>query len=488
MALAHTARNELVPLILAGGRGTRLWPVSRDARPKHFLKLAHGRSLLQDTLLRAAALQPQHILIATHDEHYFQTEEEIAAIAEHMVGVHIHYLLEPESRDTGPAIAMAVRYLHDLCGPEAQLLVLPSDHLIEDIAAFCEAVAHARQAATEGALVTLGVEPREAETAFGYIECSAKLSGVGAQAAGRFIEKPRQFEAQTFVDSGRYAWNSGIFCFSVSSIEAALAQKAPEIACRVEPVWQESRSPANLANATRFAAGPFAEMPEISIDYAVLEKADNVAVVRADMDWCDVGSWDALSRLSEPDAAGNQIFGQAVLINSRNNYVQADGRLVAAVGVEGLVIVDTPDALLVGRRGDGQQVRQVVAQLRQDGHDAGLVHRTVHRPWGTYTVIGEGEHYKVKRLQVKPGAALSLQMHRHRDEHWVVIEGVAKVINGDETFELGRHESTYIPAGNRHRIENPGSEDVIIIETQTGNYLGEDDIVRFQDDYGRTAY
>lgn len=471
----------LVPVVLCGGRGTRLWPLSREARPKTFLKMTHGRSLLQDTLLRAASLDTKDIVIATNEDYYFQTDEEIAAIRERLDGTQIHYLLEPDCRGTAAAIRMVARYVRDMFGSDATLLVLPSDHLVRNQAAFVQAAEQAARVARRGSLVALGVPPTEPETGFGYIECDTDGN------ARRFIEKPCREDAEVFVAGGNYAWNSGIFCFSVAAIEAAFAHDAPAVEACVEPVWAGVRRPTGVQRVIRYP-DEYTRMPEISIDYAVMEKASNVDVVRADLEWQDVGSWDTMSRTIQSDDSGNRIIGQAMMVNSHNNFVQSDGRLVAAVGVSGLVIVDTPDALLVGAQGELQDVGGIADQLRHDGHDAGIVHRTVHRPWGTYTVIADSQDHKIKRLRVKPGAALSLQMHHFRSEHWVVIEGMAEVTRGDDVFRLGPRESTVIPPGCRHRIENPGDSDVVIIETQTGTYLGEDDIVRLDDQYGRTEH
>lgn len=472
----------LVPVVLSGGRGTRLWPLSREARPKIFLKMTHGRSLLQDTLLRAASLDANDIIIATNEDYYFQTDEEIAGIRESLDGTQIHYLLEPDCRGTAAALRMVARYVRDMFGSDALLLVLPSDHLVQNQAAFKQAVAEAASTARGGSLVALGVSPTEPETGFGYIECDTDGN------ARRFIEKPCRDDAQAFIAAGNYTWNSGIFCYSVKAIEAAFARHATDIEACVEPVWAGMRRPTSAQRVVRFPADQYARMPEISIDYAVMEKATNVGVVRADLEWQDIGSWDTMSRMIQSDGSGNRIIGQAMMVNSHNNFVQSDGRLVAAVGVSGLVIVDTPDALLVGAQGELQDVGGIADQLRHDGHDAGIVHRTVHRPWGTYTVIADNEDHKIKRLRVKPGAALSLQLHHFRSEHWVVIEGIAEVTRDDAIFRLGPRESTVIPPGCRHRIENPGDADVVIIETQTGTYLGEDDIVRLEDDYGRTKH
>lgn len=486
--MAGNITSRLVPVVLSGGRGTRLWPISREARPKTFLKMSHGRSLLQDTLLRAASLRPRDIVIATNENYYFQTDEEIDGIREALRNINVHYLLEPDCRGTAPAIRMAAHCIRERLGQDALLLVLPSDHVIHNEAAFRQAVERAAEAAEHGSLVALGVSPTAAETAFGYIQCDASghLPRVGK--ARRFVEKPCRRDAEKFVASGEYAWNSGIFCFTVASIEHAYGRYASDIENRVAPTWAGTRRPVGMQNALRYDAAAFARMPENSIDYAVMEKADNVAVVRADLEWQDIGSWETMSRLVKSDESGNRVVGKAIMVHAHDNYIQSDGRLVAAVGVSGLVIVDTPDALLVGAQDDLQAVGAVADRLRLDRDDAGLVHRTVHRPWGTYTVIADNENHKVKRLCVKPGAALSLQMHHFRTEHWVVIEGVAQVTRGDQIFTLAPRQSTVIPAGCAHRIENAGEVDVVIVETQTGTYLGEDDIVRLDDAYGRTEH
>lgn len=486
--MLSAATRVVVPVVLSGGRGTRLWPISREARPKTFLKMTHGRSLLQDALLRAAAANSHDVVVATNEEYYFQTDEEVAGVRGALQDTRIHYLLEPDCRGTAPAIRMAARYLRETFGEDAVMLVLPSDHVIRNQSAFLEAVEQAIDAAQQDALVALGVEPTEARTAFGYIECENVDLASGVRKAQRFVEKPRLDDARAFTASGQHLWNSGIFCFSVARIEAAFAAHAPTIESHVEGIWRSARRPSSAERVLRYALTEFGDLPETSIDYAVMEKADNVYVVSAAMDWQDIGSWETMSRLAGADDAGNRIVGQAMMVNAHNNYVRSDGRLVAAVGVSGLVIVDTPDALLVGAQGELQEVGWIADQLRHDGHDAAIVHRTVHRPWGTYTVIADSPDHKIKRLRVKPGAALSLQVHHFRSEHWVVIEGVAEVTRGDDVFQLGPRESTVIPPGCRHRIGNPGDEEVVIVETQTGSYLGEDDIVRLEDDYGRTEH
>lgn len=476
---------ELVPVILSGGKGTRLWPVSREARPKPFLKLADGRSLLQSTLLRAASLRARRVLIVTNKDYYFQTCDDVDGIKGELGEMQVSYLLETEGRNTAPAVAMATRFVREQFGEEAVLLVVPSDHLVQDHAAFRAAVRKAVAAARAGHIITFGIEPTSPETGFGYIEMGDRLQGLEVRKVLRFIEKPDRVRAQDFVAGGQHAWNSGMFCFSVNTMARALEKHAGEIASRANDAWKAGSHSDDSGAVFQLEAKSFGAMPDISIDYAVMEKAANIAVVPADLGWSDIGSWEAMSDLVEPDSNGNKVIGRAVLVDSRENFIQSEQRLIATVGVENLVIVDTADALLVGMRSKAQQVKDVVEQLRLAGDEAGLLHRTVHRPWGTYTVIEETDRYKIKRLAVKPGAALSLQLHRHRSEHWVVVEGIARVTNGEKVMDLVKDQSTYIPAGNRHRLENPGKTDVVIIETQTGDYLGEDDILRFDDQYGR---
>lgn len=476
----------LVPVILAGGAGTRLWPVSRRAYPKPFIRLPDGRSLLQRTLERAAALPGVgRALTVTNREHYFQTRDEYAACGTD--GLRHGYLLEPCGRNTAPAVGLAARRLLEEAGDEAVMLVLPADHLVEDEAAFAEAVSRAERLARAGRLVTFGIRPERPETGYGYIrvgEAVAEGGEVLGHTVERFVEKPDEATARRYLEEGGYLWNSGMFCFRADRILEAMGETAPELLEKVDACWAAvgaREEPLELPRA------PFEALPDISVDYAVMERARDVAVVPCELGWSDIGSWDALGTLAPADEAGNRVTGEGVLLlDSRGCVVRSEGgRVVAGIGLEDLVVVDTADAVLVAPRGEAQRVREVVDRLRAAGHESVDYHRTVHRPWGTYTVLEEGERFKIKRIVVKPGASLSLQMHYHRSEHWVVVSGTARVTNGDREWLVRTNESTYIPAGTPHRLENPGVVPLVIIEVQSGEYLGEDDIVRFEDRYGR---
>jgi len=474
----------LIPVILSGGAGTRLWPVSREAHPKPFMRLPDGRSLLQHTLERSAALAGvQRVLTVTNKDYYFQTRDEYTALkAGRALG--LDFLLEPAGRNTAPAIAAATLWAQQNVGDDAVLMVMPADHVIEDTAGFAAAVRTAETLAEAGHLVTFGIRPTRAETGYGYIEQGEPAEGAGPAAfhVRRFVEKPDLETAREYVESGGFLWNAGMFCFRVAAMVDALEAHAPDVMEAARACWDATDT--SLAPVA-LDAETFARCPSISIDYAVMEKAQGVAVVACDFDWSDVGSWDAVSALAAADDTGNRVLGETLAVDSRNCYIHSDDRLVAALGVENLVIVDTPDALLVADRSRCQDVKQIVERLKGDGHEAYRFHRTVHRPWGTYTVLEEGERFKMKRIVVKPGAELSLQMHHHRSEHWIVVCGTAKVVNGDKEYLVRTNESTYVPAGNRHRLINPGVIDLVMIEVQSGDYLGEDDIVRFEDQYGR---
>ncbi len=476
----------LIPVIISGGSGTRLWPVSREAFPKPFIRLPDGNTLLHKTLRRAAGLDGvKQVITVTNREHFFITCDEYQS-----TGLQLEhaFLLEPSARNTAPAVAFSALYAAENY-PDPTLLILPADNLIEQEARFAAAVREAQTLAGRGYLVTFGIKPGAPETGFGYIECGDPIGNAGTRKVARFIEKPALAAARQFVAGGRYLWNSGMFCFKASAVLAAFRKFAPEIHDRAHVCWERSRSAAISgppAYRINLDQDSLKAIPELSLDYAVMEKADRIAVVPCDFGWNDIGSWDALSKLFPADTQGNRVQGEALLEGSRDCYVQSAARIVAAVGVEGLIVVDTPDALLITRRDQTQQVKKVTQQLKLFGHDSYLQHRTVNRPWGTYTVVEEGPGFKIKRVVVKPGRALSLQMHRHRSEHWVVVSGVAQVINGERELRVEVNESTFIPAGNKHRLSNPGTGDLVIVEVQTGARLDEDDIVRFDDHYGRS--
>jgi mannose-1-phosphate guanylyltransferase len=470
----------LIPTILCGGAGSRLWPVSRELHPKPFIRLADGQSLLQKAFLRGAMLAgTAEIVTVTNRELFFKTRDEFRGVNHE--GLPTAYLLEPFGRGTAAAVASAAMYVVRAHGPDAVMLVLPADHLIADQTAFSSAVAQAAELARGGRLVTFGIRPTAPETGYGYIEAE------GTNVV-RFVEKPSAEVARGYVASGRFLWNAGMFCLTAGAILEEMRKYCGEIVAAVERCMGVSRAThADEAGRLELEEKSFAEVPDTSIDYAVMEKSRRVSVVACDIGWSDIGSWTAIGGLVDADEQGNRIEGEAVLHDVSGSYIRSDSRVVGVVGLEDLVIVDTADALLVAHKDRAQDVKSIYAQLKAIGHEAYRLHRTVHRPWGTYTVIEEGPGFKIKRIEVKPGASLSLQMHEHRSEHWVVVSGTAKVVNGERELSIHMNESTFIPAGQRHRLQNASELPLVIIEVQTGPYLGEDDIVRFEDKYGRAA-
>jgi mannose-1-phosphate guanylyltransferase/mannose-6-phosphate isomerase len=471
----------LTPVILSGGAGTRLWPLSRELYPKQLLPLTGTRTMLQQTVLRLDGLTTAAPVVVCNEAHRF-------LVAEQLRQLHITpkaTVLEPFGRNTAPAIALAARAaLKGLAGDtnavDPVLLVLPADHVIRDVAAFQQAVRDALAAAEAGQLVTFGVIPSSPETAYGYIQ-RGEPSGTAFRIA-RFVEKPNSERAREFVQSGDYYWNSGMFVFRARRYLQELQRFQPEMARICEAAFRNAQADLDF---TRIAAPSFEACPADSIDYAVMEKTADAVVVPLSAGWSDVGSWSALHEASEADAHGNVIHGDVVLEDTRDSYLYSESRLVAAVGVRDHVVVETKDAVLVAPKNRVQDVKKLVQLLKERGRYEHSLHREVFRPWGSYDSIESGGRFQVKRLKIKPGASLSLQMHHHRAEHWVVVAGTARITRGEDVFLLEENQSTYIPIGTKHRIENPGMIPLEIIEVQSGSYLGEDDIVRFADVYGR---
>ncbi len=474
------SQQTLIPVILSGGAGTRLWPVSRRAHPKPFMELVDGETLAEKTLLRARAVAGgAPVITVTSRDYYFYTRDLYAGLAG---GGNEEFLLEPMGRNTAPAIALAAMSVRDSAGEDASMLVMPADHLIADLQAFESSVKEAAKLSAQGFLVTFGIYPTHAETGYGYIRQGEALTADGGYRIAEFVEKPDEATAIKYLDSGEYYWNSGMFCFQAGTFLESLQRFAPDVFEAAQRVWAATD---RTASPIEFPAEAFSECPSISIDYAVMERADNTAVVASDFGWSDIGSWKAISELYESDESGNRIRGKAVMVDSTGCFIQGGERLVAAVGVRDLVVVDTGDAVLVADRNRAQDVKEVVAQLADLKHEAISFHKTVHRPWGSFTILEDSDDCKVKRLVVKPGQVLSLQLHHRRAEHWTVVRGTVKVRCGDEEFLLEASQSTNIPVETLHRLENPGDEDAHVIEVQTGDYFGEDDIERFEDIYGR---
>jgi len=466
--------NAITPVILSGGSGTRLWPLSREAYPKQFLPLAGTATMLQATWQRVAAIAAHGPLVIANEAHRFVAAEQLQQVGAQPQAI----ILEPVGRNTAPAIAVAALEA-TRNGEDPLLLVLPSDHVIADEAAFHTAVRLAAGAAEAGKLVTFGIVPSGPETGYGYIKAAP---GEGARAVERFVEKPDLATATDYVASGHYLWNSGMFLLRASRYLDELARFNPAMLDACRSAWQGARRDADF---TRLDAAAFAAVPSDSIDYAVMEKTADAVVVALDAGWNDVGSWTALRDVSTQDSHGNAHRGDVIAIDCRNTYAYGE-KLVALVGLDDVVVVQTNDAVLVGKADRMQEVKDVVARLKAEGRSEASWHRKVYRPWGAYDSIDNGERFQVKRITVKPGGTLSLQMHHHRAEHWVVVSGTAEVTRGDEVLLLGENQSTYIPLGVTHRLRNPGKLPLELIEVQSGSYLGEDDIVRFEDTYGRS--
>ena len=469
------APAKLVPVILSGGAGTRLWPLSRELYPKQLLPLAGERSLIQDTALRAGGEAFGPPIVVCNEEHRF-------VIAEQLRRVDIApraIVLEPVGRNTAAAAAAAAGVL----APGEIMLLLPSDHAIKDVPAFLAAAAHAAAAARAGRLVTFGIDPERPETGYGYIKRGAALPGLdGAFAVDRFVEKPDAETARKYIAEGGWAWNSGMFMLPGELFLGELAKFEPAIARAAADALAKAKRDLDFVRLDKDA---FAAAPSKSIDYAVMERTSAAAVVPARLGWSDVGAWDALWELGKRDEAGNVVQGDVIAEATRNSYLRTEGRLLATLGVEDLIVVDTRDATLVARKDQAQHVKKIVDRLKAAGRSEASLHTEVHRPWGSYQTIDLGPRFQVKRLSVKPGAKISLQKHARRAEHWVVVQGVARVTRDEDVLTLRENMSTYIPVGCVHRLENPGTEMLHIVEVQSGSYLGEDDIVRLEDSYGR---
>ena len=478
---------KLISVVLSGGAGTRLWPASRQAFPKPFLALG-GSPLLKQAIERGQACGADETLIVTNQDYLFLTRDLLASLQD---PPKTRYLLETKGRNTAPAIALAALVCAQAHGSDVAMLVLPADHLIPDTEAFVTCALEAARSAMQGQLVVFGIHPTAPESGFGYIEVE-KIDRT-PQKALRFVEKPDVITAQQYLGTGRYYWNSGMFCFTAGTILQAFKEHSPDVLLAAEHAMQSSHTEESSHNklqdgVTRFDAHAFGLQPDISIDYAIMERADNVTLIPAKFGWSDVGSWPAVALAHTADASGNTFEAQVVTVDTTNTHVQVDShmpKVVATVGVHDLIIVDTPDALLVAHKGQAQKVKAIVDELKERKHDSTHLPTTVNRPWGTYATLKEETGYKVKRITVKPGESLSLQYHHQRAEHWVVVQGIAIVQIGDQEHrtEIGQYH--YIPLKEKHRLTNIGKNELVLIEVQCGAYLGEDDIVRLADIYGR---
>jgi len=468
----------LIPVLLSGGVGSRLWPVSRELYPKQFLPLTGDCSLLTQTLQRAAGITGiSEPIVVCNDEHRFLVAEQLRQSAVKPLAI----LLEPEGKNTAPAVAAAALRAQQI-DPKALLLVLPADHVIRQPDVFAAAVVQSMDAANSGSLVTFGIVPNAPEIGYGYIQ-AGDADANGVRQLRQFVEKPNLETAKKYLASGEYLWNSGMFLLRADVYLEELEAHAPAILAAVRRALDGAHSDLDFS---RLDAVAFSTSPSDSIDYAVMEHTRKGVVIPLDCGWSDVGSWSSLWEVENKDSAGNVLTGDVITHDVEASYIRSESRLVAAVGVHNLVVVETSDAILIADKSKVQDVKHIVTALKKNHRDEATLHKRVYRPWGSYESLVNAHRFQVKRIIVNPGAQLSLQMHHHRAEHWIVVSGTAKVTCNDKEFLLGEDESTYIPLGNRHRLANPGVIPLEIIEVQTGSYLGEDDIVRFQDVYGRS--
>jgi len=507
--------NQVIPVILCGGSGTRLWPLSRSGFPKQFLVLSgddSSQSLFQQALIRIDSVASANgsangndnitlgnTLVVTNEDHRFLVLDQLRELGKTSNGLSATLLLEPAGRNTAPALSMAafcaqqVSSNHEASNQDPILVITPADQTIQNPAAFTKALQDCIQTveATENTIAILGITPTAPETGYGYIQRAGNKDQNNAYVVDRFVEKPDSKTAQGYLADGSYLWNSGMFVLKASTWLSALKEFRADIYEASQKAWQtKSEDAADGVGFIRPGKEEFKSIPRESIDYAVIEKCPkshfNIKMVELDAGWNDLGAWDAVWQVGKQDQAGNVTSGDTLITNTKNSLVHASSRLVSAVGVENLIIVETADAVLVADRKNSQDVKNIVTQLESQKREEKNVHRKVARPWGWYDSVDEGERFKVKRIQVKPGANLSLQMHHHRAEHWIVVKGKAEITNGDQVLYLTENQSTYIPQGQTHRLANPGKTPLEIIEVQSGSYLGEDDIVRFEDAYGRS--
>lgn len=470
--MMQSTKTRLYPVILSGGSGTRLWPLSREHFPKQLLCLSGNGSLLQQTINRLRGLDAADPLFVCNEEHRFLVAEQVRQLACKPLDI----ILEPAGRNTCPAATLAAFALAEV-DEDALMLLMPADHLVKDVAAFQQAIGAATALAEQDHLVTFGIVPSAPETGYGYIR-----KGDGHEVAA-FVEKPDAATAAQYLASGDYFWNSGMFLMKVSRWLSELERHCPDILTACRSAYSEGGKDGDFY---RIAKEAFLHCRSDSIDYAVMERTDHAAVVPLDAGWSDVGAWSSLWQVSERDAAGNVFQGDVLAHDTRDSLIVSQHRLVAAVGLDDVIVIETPDAVLVAKKDRAQDVKEIVNQLKTQKRSEHLMHRRVYRPWGWYEGLDSGQRFQVKRLMLKPGAAISLQMHHHRAEHWVVVTGTARVTRDSEVFLISENQSTYIPIGMRHRLENPGTIPLEIVEVQSGSYLGEDDIVRFEDRYNRT--
>lgn len=480
---------QIVPVILCGGSGTRLWPLSRSGFPKQFLALAGKESLFQQTLMRAAkiantTIQAQQAIIVTNEDHRFLAVEQLREIHQEAT-----FILEPVGKNTAPALTMAALFTKETLPENTIMVMMPSDQTIQDEDAWLTAMRAAIEQASLGGIVTLGVKPTHPETGYGYINLQGSANQNNAFEVVQFTEKPNQETAQKYVNSGEYLWNSGIFILKANTWLSAIKESSPTIDETSRISWErKTTDTGGYANFIRPDKESFQNIPSDSIDYAVIEKSPGkrtIHVVPLDAGWSDLGAWDAVWGVGQKDHNQNVSSGDVLLENTSNSYIHSSGRLIGAIGLNHMIVIETADAVLVANKNDSQAVKKIVEQLVKLKREEKNLHRKVNRPWGWYDSIDEGERFKVKRIQVNPKASLSLQLHHHRAEHWIVVKGTAEITNGEQIITLTENQSTYIPLGQKHRLTNPGAIPLEIIEVQSGSYLGEDDIVRYEDAFGR---